>query len=134
MELMVVLAIIGILIALAYPSYEEHIRQSRRAEAESALFELAQYLERFYTVNGRYDQDSSGQAPTLPYTRVPTDQSATVYYQLAFADSSLTASGYTLNATPTGVMAQDPCGTLTLTHKGVKGQNVNAILAQCWRR
>ena len=53
-ELMITVAIIGILAAIAYPSYVEHIYRSRRAEAEATLMELAQWMERNYMVNLSY--------------------------------------------------------------------------------
>lgn len=48
-EVMVVVAIVGILAAIAYPSYIEHVRQTRRAEVTALMLENAQLLERHYT-------------------------------------------------------------------------------------
>jgi len=67
-ELMIVLAIIGILAAIAYPTYQDSVRKSRRADAEAVLLELAQWMERFYTENNRYDQTRAGVAVALPFT------------------------------------------------------------------
>ena len=53
-ELMIVVAIIAILTSIAYPSYLEHIKKSRRSDAQSSLNEFASAMERFYTINGSY--------------------------------------------------------------------------------
>lgn len=130
-EVMIVVAIIGILAAIAYPSYQEHVRKARRADAQTALLELAQFMERHYTANGSY-LTAAGTAPGLPFTEAPKDGSSK-YYDLSFA-ATPTASGYTLRAAPKGAMAGDACGTLTLSNTGAKGQKAGASLAECWRR
>jgi len=130
-EMMVVVAIIGILAAIAYPSYQEHVRKARRADAQAALMELAQFMERHYTANGRY-LTAANAAPTLPFAEAPKDGSSK-FYTLSFT-ATPTASAYTLQAAPKNAMANDSCGTLTLAHTGAKGQKAGATLAECWRR
>lgn len=135
-EVMIVVAIVGILAAIAYPSYQEHVRKARRADAQAALTELAQFMERHYTANGRYltaaNANPANAAPALPFTDAPKD-GATKFYTLEFS-ATPTASAYTLRAVPKNAMANDSCGTLTLAHTGAKGQKAGATLAQCWRR
>lgn len=135
-EVMIVAAIISILAAIAYPSYQEHVRKARRADAQTALMELAQFMERHYTANGRYltaaNANPANAAPALPFTDAPKD-GATKFYTLEFS-ATPTASAYTLRAVPKNAMANDSCGTLTLAHTGAKGQKAGATLAQCWRR
>lgn len=122
-ELMIVVAVIGILAAVAYPSYVEYIRQARRADAQSALLELAQFMERRYTTTGSYE---AGDDCSLPFDASPRDGSSTFYNLSAECD----ASTFTLTATGTGSMAGDECGDLTLTNTGLQG----AARADCWRR
>ncbi|WP_439859702.1 type IV pilin protein [Pseudomonas sp. MBLB4136] len=129
-EMMIVVAIVAILAAIAYPSYQEHVRKSRRADAQTAILELAQFMERHYTSNGKY-LTSTNAAPALPFTEAPKD-GTTKYYDLSFA-AAPTANAYTLRAVPKGAMAGDLCGTLTLSNTGAKGQS-GGTLAQCWRR
>ncbi len=131
-EVMIVVAIVGILAAVAYPSYQEHVRKTKRADAQAALMELSQFMERFYTANGRY-LDADGDAPDLPFDAAPKD-GGSKSYDLAFAEDSPTANSYSLEAVPTGSMADDKCGTLTLSNTGAKGQDAGATLADCWRR
>jgi type IV pilus assembly protein PilE len=130
-ELMIVVAIVGILAAIAYPSYQEHVRKSRRADAQTAILELAQFMERHYTSNGKY-LTAANAAPVLPFTESPKDGTSK-FFDLSFA-AAPTANTYTLRAVPKGAMLGDDCGTLTLTNTGAKGQAAGATLAQCWRR
>jgi type IV pilus assembly protein PilE len=130
-ELMIVIVVIGILAAIAYPAYDEYTRKARRADAQTALLELAQFMERHYTANGKY-LTAANAAPALPFTASPKDGTNT-YYDLGFAGTP-TASGYILRAVPRGVMASDACGTMTLSNTGAKGQAAGSSLAACWRR
>ncbi|MCQ4313674.1 type IV pilin [Pseudomonas stutzeri] len=129
---MIVVAIIGIIAAIAYPSYQEYVRSAKRADAQTAMMELAHFMERYHTGNGRY-VDGDGEAPDLPFTQAPKDGS-TKAYDLDFAEGSPTASTYVFQAVPTGSMANDKCGTLTLSNTGAKGQKDGMTSAQCWKR
>ncbi|WP_417227670.1 type IV pilin protein [Amphritea sp.] len=118
-ELMIVVAIVGIISAIAYPSYREQVAQSRRVDAQGSLTSLAQFLERHYTVSGAY----TGAA--LPFNESPRD-GTDKYYDLSVPAS--TATTYTLRAAPKNGMAGDRCGNMTLTHTGQKG----AAETDCW--
>lgn len=122
LELMIVVVIVGILATIAYPSYQEQVRQARRADAQTALLELAQFMERFYTTNGTYV------GATLPFTQSPKD-GGTAHYNLGFS-AGPTATTFTLQAAPLGV---DACGNLTLTNTGLRGRTGSAPLDRCWR-
>lgn len=135
-ELMIVVAIIGIIAAYAYPSYQESVRKGKRADAVATLSSAAQWMERNFSDSARYDQLSSGSSVALPTSlaTVPEGASSTQKYY----DISINAVGqttYTLHATPTGSMASDACGTFTLTQTGAKGLTGNTKSVQeCWRR
>lgn len=134
-EVMIVVAIVGILAAVAYPSYQEHVRKAKRADAQAALMELSQFMERHYTSNGRYLK-TDGDAPDLPFGEAPKD-GGSKSYDLAFEAGSPTANSYVLEAIPTGSMANDSCGTLTLSNTGAKGlkdQEAGTTTSDCWRR
>ena len=79
-EVMIVVAIVAILSAIAFPSYQESVRKSKRADARTQLLEVAQFMQRFYSQNDRYDQanDASGTAVVLPaaLTMVPRGAAA----------------------------------------------------------
>lgn len=130
-ELLAVLAIIGILAAIAMPNYFDHVRRVARTDAKTALMENAQFMERNLTEAGRYDQDSGGATPTLPVPLAPRDGNAKYTVTLAAAQTS-----YTLSATPLagGFMEGDTCGTFTLNQLGQKGVSGSLGVAACWNR
>lgn len=129
-ELMIVVAIIGILSAVAYPAYTDQIRRGNRAEATAALLEAQQFMERYYGASNRYSTAANGN-PALP-TRLQTiPAGATTRYTLSVA---ATVNSYTLTAVPSGSMAADKCGSLTITNTGVKGRSATGpTVAECWR-
>lgn len=128
-EMMITVAIIGILAAIAYPSYTEYTIKSRRTEAKSCLMELAQYMERLYATNASYLVN--GQAPTLPTLACTTSLSG--HYALSFSGTP-TRTSYTLQAVPQGVQASKDtkCGTLTLNQAGVKTVSGTGTVKECW--
>lgn len=141
-ELMITVAIIGILAAIAYPSYLDQVRKSRRADGKSALLQAAQWMERFYTENNRYNQDRAGNAIVLPLTQAPIE-GTTKYYNISLSNNctgaaTVTANTFTLSACPISTSDQinDKCGTLTLTNtgaKGVTGAASGVTADDCWR-
>ena len=143
-EVMIVVAIIAIITSIAYPGYQQYVTRAKRAEAKSTLLELAQWMERYYTENGRYHQDTSGNALTaagLPFTSTPREGGTTTY-NITFAASTPTATTFTLVATPTSAQNDTDCGILSLNHTGVKcinnGASCSNVAAQqaavgdCW--
>ena len=128
-ELMIVVAIVGILSAVAYPSYTEYIRRGSRSEATAALLEAQQFMERYYGANNRYSTAANGN-PALP-ARLQNIPASSTRYTLSVA---ATVNSYTLTATPLGSMLADKCGSLTITNTGVKGRSATApTVAECWR-
>jgi type IV pilus assembly protein PilE len=128
-ELMITVAIIGILVSIAYPSYQDSIMKSRRVDAQGALMGFANAMERFYTVNNTYP--AAGTAGI--YAATSPVSGGTAYYNLSI-DAS-TASTYILNATPIvgGPQDTDKCGTLTFNQAGVKGFGGSGMTsADCW--
>lgn len=132
-ELMITVAIVGILAAVAYPSYQQHITKTRRAEAKVCLSELAQFMERFYTTNLRYDVDTGGTDVALPSIQCRTELAD--YYTTQFVTDSVDARSYTLEAVPKGTQAANDtaCGTLSLDQAGVKGSSVSGAATTCWK-
>lgn len=123
-ELMVVVVIIGILAAIAYPSYQEQVRKSRRADGKAMLMETAQQLERCYTRFASYINGACGVV-------LPVDSSEGYY---SISADNLTASAFTLDAVPQGDQVKDAkCGTLRLTSTGLQGsQGVSTDANDCW--
>jgi type IV pilus assembly protein PilE len=133
-ELMIVVAITGILMALAVPGYGRYVQRAARGEARSTLLEAAQFMQRFYSDNNRYDTSLAGAAVALPAGLAVSPKAGTVRYNLNIL--AVDAVSFTLRAVPTGPQAADSCGTLTLTGTGVRGAtgaaNASAI-ADCWK-
>ena len=116
-ELMVVVAIIGILVGIALPSYQEHVRTAHRTAAQTALMELAQQMLRHYTLNQQYSGATMDSGVL--------DQVST-HYVISFAEQ--TSQRFTLQAVPVGTHAGDRCGTLSISHTGAR----TAAQADCW--
>jgi type IV pilus assembly protein PilE len=132
-ELMVVMAIIGIIAAIAIPSYRRYVVRANRSDAKTALLQTAQALERCYTNSTPYAYDSAvcDAAVTLPFT-VPSG-----HYVIDAAGGAVAAQTFTLTATPQGAQATDDpdCAVFSLSQTGVQGV-VGATLPalDCWRR
>ena len=124
-EVMIVVAIIGILSAIALPSYNEYIRRGHRAEAKAGLLQAAQWLERAATATGVYPL--AGVFPAA-LKAIPSDR-----YDITVASAD--GAAYTLTATPKGAQLGDKCGNYTLTQSGLRGaKNVTTgdIVTECW--
>lgn len=130
-ELLVAVLILGILSAVSVSSYQSYVVRGSRADAKAVLMEAAGWMERNYSATGSYVVNPAGAAIAAP----PIGQSpktGTANYNIAF--SALTATTYTLQATPANDFADAECGTLTLSHLGVQTESGTASLAECWQR
>ena len=115
-ELMVVVAIVGILAGVAWPSYQEQVQSTRRSDAQGALMALAQALERHFTDKGTYSgaADADG-IPSIFAGEAPLD-GGTKFYNLRITAADGTS--YTLQAQPKNAQSGD--GTIQLKSSGEK--------------
>lgn len=132
LELMVVVAIVGILVAIAVPAYGDAVRKSRRGQAKADLAGLAQRAERFHSVNNTY---AGFWASVATGDRVSPANSANPAYTLtrdAGADTAV--NSFVLTATPVGGQLEDTrCLALSLSHAGQKTHSGSASsAAECW--
>lgn len=124
-EALLAVAIAAILASVALPSYREQVAKSRRLSAQARLYSAAQFMERYYTENHRYDQDTTGRAVALP---APLQQTEDGAYTLRVLTPD--RDSYTLFATPAASQLNDRCGVFSLSHAGLQG----ASQPDCWRR
>lgn len=129
-ELLIVVFIVALLAAIAYPTYMDSMVRVRRDAAKTCLSEDAQFMERFYTTNLRYDQTLAGAAVALPPCSSGTD--VTNFYTVTL--SAVGARNYTVRATPIGAqLSRDTaCGTLTLNNVGTKTKTGTETVDYCW--
>jgi type IV pilus assembly protein PilE len=109
-ELVIVVAIIGILVAIAIPSYQNHLRKGRRAQAESFLMEVANSQQ-------QYLLDARGYAPDLPTLGKTPPTAVSDFYNVTVATATPPPS-FTVTATALGVQTAD--GNLTIDSTGAK--------------
>ncbi|MEZ4600199.1 MAG: type IV pilin protein [Syntrophotaleaceae bacterium] len=127
-ELLVALAIMGILTAIAVPIYRQHILRSNRANAKAVLMEMAQRMERHYTRNNTYVGIDVEDLATGLDPVAPPDVMESHGYQFSFTAAGVTATTFQLQAVPQAGQNDDPCGTLTVNATGARGANQ----AECW--
>lgn len=115
-ELMIVVAIVAILAVVAYPSYQNSMIKSRRADGQALLMSLMNAQERYYTLNNGYTTDLSQLGFTVSSGQVDSDEG--FYKASAAFCTSGDSSCVTLTAVPQGGQSSD--GNITLNSKGVK--------------
>jgi type IV pilus assembly protein PilE len=121
-ELMITVAVIGILAAIAMPSYQQYVLKANRQDAQAILMENAQFMERYFTTNNKYTD------ATLLSTVSPKGAAGTrIKYNITFSVTP-TDSAYTLSAAPANGQTTDTCGTLTIAHTGAQ----TPTTAGCW--
>ena len=135
-ELMVVVAIVAILSAFAYPSYERYVIKAKRTVAQNALLQLADRQQQFFMDNKRFAADLTNLGFSAnPYV-LDDDGTSTVasdaqaVYSISL--SNVTATTWTGTAAPLkGQLSRDSyCGSLTLTQAGAKGKTGSSD--KCW--
>lgn len=128
-ELLVAIAIIGILAAIALPSYQEHVLRSRRTDAVNALVDLSMRLERRYSDVASYAGATIGAGAASDV--LASAASPGGFYTLAI--EAATGTTYSISATPRGVQASDKlCASYTLDQSGVRGISGSGGQQDCW--
>lgn len=130
-EMMIVVAIIGILASVAVPSYLESVRRGNRAEAAATMLQAANWMEQQFTVNNTYVGATTDTLKNAGFGTSP--KSGTAKYNLTLTAAKTTITGYELLATQVG--AADKCGNFTLDQSGkrvVSATTDTTVTADCW--
>ena len=148
-ELMIAVVIVGILAAVAYPSYQDYILKARRTEGKNALLKAAQQQERYFTDNNHYADDSPqtvggvllpafqrlfGPACTYPVGSAENCMDGGYYrisVVLAPSATGVADMSYTLTAAPFAPFVDAKCGSFTLNSTGVRGWSTGTNANVC---
>ena len=129
-ELMIVIAIIGILAAVALPSYQRYVLRANRSAAITSVMDVASREVRYYTTNNAYTTS----LVTLGYGAdpMPVTSSTSHFYDVSVV---LTNGGanFTVSAAPFGNQTLDTCGTFTYSDLGVRGISSGTV-SDCWKQ
>jgi type IV pilus assembly protein PilE len=131
-EILIVVAIMGVLAAIALPAYQNSVIRSNRAEAKNEILQVAAEQERYFSSFNTYATDATPlNAPVVPgRTRTTTNG----LYQIAVAaGASGIASSFVATATAQGDQTADTCATYTITQTGVRGATGDTV-DECWAR
>ena len=121
-ELMIVVLVLAVLMAIAYPSYNQYTIKTRRNTAASCLQERAQLLERYYTTHLTYVG-----APNLAQC-----DGVENFYTIGWEENP-TARAFKIRAVPQGVQEADTkCGTLSLDESGARTVSGSSTAQECW--
>lgn len=121
-EIMIVIATVGILVAVSYPSYKESVMKSRRADGHASLQRAAQWMEKSATIRGTYP---TNQREFLDAGLTVSEEGR---YRIQLRNVSV--SSFTLEATPT--FDDNKCRSLRLNHQGIKDASGTGGTAYCW--
>ncbi len=130
-ELMVAVAMVGVLAMIALPQYNVSVAKSRRVDAKNALLDLAAREERYYATNNAYTATASnlgysGSFPVAISTGGPTTYTLTV-------STSNSNANFTAQALRGSVQTSDACGDYQITDQGIQSNlNYTSLTPPCW--
>jgi len=140
-EIMIVIAIVGILVAVAMPSYTSYIARANRADARTQLIQASLFMQKFYAANDSYKTDRSGTTVSnaMPASLKNSPATGTALYTLNVQAAN--DADFELRMVPVsgGKMSTDKCGSFTINSAGAKNVWINnatgsaALRDECWK-
>jgi len=131
-EILIVVAILGILVSIALPAYNASVLRSGRAEAKGELLQVAADQERFFSSFNTYIDDATPLNTPTVADRDRTTQNGLYVISVGPGGTGI-GSSFIATATPQGDQAADECTTLTLSNTGLRGAT-GATADECWQR
>lgn len=131
-ELMIVITIIAILSAVAYPAYTQYVIRGKRAEGRAYLMDSAAIQERYYSDCNRYGGTIGSPNNCGTGTVKLNTASETGKYQIAISNLGALNQTFLLTASPVAPFSDPDCGSLTLDQAGTKGRTGTKSIADCW--
>jgi len=120
-ELVIVMAVMGILLALAVPSYQSYMLRVHRTEAIRMLLQASMCQQRIYASHGSYDTKQC--RPGSEYQR----------YQVSYQPPDTQGRTYIAMASPKGAQLADACGSLSLDQNGTRSiSGMSTSIMKCW--
>ena len=133
-EILIVVAILGVLAAIALPAYENNVRRSGRAEAKGELLIVASDQERFFSSNNTYSTDATPLVQETPANLTTrTTENGLYAITVAAGGTGNIATSFIATATPQGQQTGDACTTLTISDTGARGATGDTV-DECWAR
>lgn len=130
-EILITVAIVGLLAAIALPAYQESQLRAGRADGKNALMQVASDQERLYSNSFTYSTNAVPLAATPAATLTSRDGKYVV--TVAACSGSTIANCFIATATPQGGQAEDSCGNLTINSQGTRAATGGTV-AECWER
>ena len=133
-EILIVVAIMGVLAAIALPAYQNSVLRGGRAEGKGELMIVASYQERFFSSNNTYSTDATPLVTEVPANlTVRTTENGLYTIAVAAGATGDIATSFVATATPQGQQTGDACTTLTISSTGLRGATGDTA-DECWGR